>query len=168
MGKKDFVLMKLVPERRNGDMVIGSPGCCSCCCCCCLHSAGSLVGAMLGSRIKMDGDSDEPEVTSKQAMRKAYWALLLVSSVLAAIISMLTQSGDPVTGLVILLMLLPAVQVVVSVLTLPVLLLNKVEGAGNAPYKQLGKITLYSVAGGAIGGIVMAAIPYLDLWISRN
>lgn len=156
VAAKDFVLKKLLPERRGGEIIMASPGCCSCCCCCCLHSAGSLVGAMFGSRVKVDGENAEVRARSKRAARNSYWILVLISAVVEFVI--VATQNDSELGLILLAITFPALQLGAAVLALPVLWLKKSEGGGKAPYKQLGKITLYSILGGLVGGLITAAM----------
>ena len=49
MAKSEVQIERHPPERGLGANVLGGVCCSCCCCCCCLHTAGSLVGAAIGS-----------------------------------------------------------------------------------------------------------------------
>lgn len=157
-----FILRKLLPERRRGEMVLASPGC-GCCCCCCLHSAGGLVGAILGSKISDQGDADGQVVQSKQHARRIYWRWMVLSGVLSALFMFAVSTGKGGSGGAefvgwMVLTLAPAIQLLISLVALISLVFHKFENVGSAPYKQLGKITLYSLAGTVLGGVLMAVV----------
>ena len=147
-------------------------GCC-CCCCCCLHTIGGMVGAITGSVVQLpaqpmrmtDPDSpfpfrrdvfeDEGPVLPVTAL---YWLLVLflcgVTSVWYYIAQGANQPEALGVGLLIAFMILPALQLAASLLSLLAVLLF--YPAWTVPLKRVGKITVWSFSGTMIGVLLMA------------
>jgi hypothetical protein len=147
-------------------------GCC-CCCCCCLHTIGGIVGAISGSVLNIpaqpvqmnDPDSpfpfrrdvfeDEGPVLPVTAL---YWLLVLFLCGVTSVWYYLSQgAANPenlMVGGLIALMILPALQLGASLLSL--LAVAAFYPARTTPLKRVGKITLWSFAGTMVGVLLMA------------
>lgn len=81
------------PERRRRSSVIAAQACCCCCCCCCLHTIGGLIGALVGSLVRIaptpreiDPDAefpfrrDEELPTFVLPASAVYWALFSLAA----------------------------------------------------------------------------------------
>jgi hypothetical protein len=145
-------------------------GCC-CCCCCCLHTLGGLVGAIGGSvghipptPVRMDPDApfpfrrdeleDEGPILPVTAL---YWLLLLFLMSVTAVWYYINQgANNPESlgvGLVVAFMILPALQLGASILSLIAVALF--YPSRSTPLRRVGKITLWSFAGTLIGVALM-------------
>ncbi len=151
------------PERRARTIVVGS-GCCTCCCCCscCVHSLGGVLGAAIGSGVSSGPpllEPNAPEELARAASRSralvAYWltfALLTLLGVAAA------GAGESATvGLTVLAVCLPAVQLLASLLAIPVMLVMIPPDPG-AAFAALGRLTLFTVVGTTIGVAATGAL----------
>ena len=160
------------PEHGSGGAACVAPAGCCCCCCCCLHTIGGLVGAITGSvslieaqPIRMaDPDSpfpfrrdefeDEGPVLPIAAL---YWLLVVFLIGVTCVVTYFeTGATQPETlgwGLFVAFMILPALQLAASLLSL--LAVAVFYPAKSMPLKRVGKITLWSFAGTMIGLLLM-------------
>jgi hypothetical protein len=164
------------PERgRSGDVVLPAVGCC-CCCCCCLHTIGGLAGGLAGTfqglparpRKMLDPDSPFPfrrdEFEDEGPLLPAgvlYWlmvSLLVVVTIVWPFFfggSSFLGRGAPGrvdalwAGLFTAVMILPALQLGASILTLIAVALFYPERY--LPLHRLGRITLWSFVGTMAG-----------------
>src|SRR5262249_6166142 len=127
------------PERRRRrSSVIAAQACCCCCCCCCLHAVGGLVGALVGTLVRVqpsprqiDPDAelpfrrDEEDPVFVLPVSIVYWSVFsLVSLVSFGVSAYNSGSGgvpsnnDLILAGIIILLFLPLVQLGASVLAL--------------------------------------------------
>jgi hypothetical protein len=169
------------PERRRRSSVIAAQACCCCCCCCCLHTIGGLVGALVGSVIRLDPTPRYADPDAEFPFRRdeelptfvvpaslVYWVVFSLASGLAWTGYVLYQmSGAPnsqemIEGAVILIMLLPVVQLLASILALIVVALLPRSVSPDRPValRRVGFITLWSFVGTMVGTLIML-LPFL-------
>ncbi len=167
------------PEHGAAPTAAPAPAGCCCCCCCCLHTIGGLVGAIQGSvspartgpeyrNYQRDpNDIDAPFPFRRDAQEEepplmpvplVYWLIVLMLCGATSFITYLNNGArDPsmlVAGGFIAVMILPALQLGASILTTLIVLIfypNKGE-----PLTRIGKITLWSFVGTAVGMLAMA------------
>lgn len=176
------------PEHgRGGAPEILPAGCCCCCCCCCLHTLGGIGGAVLGSALPMqsrpvyESDPDSPFPYRRDVFEEdqplippvlLYWlmvALTVMLTVVATPFFLMSRGGGPrnpldsvAAGLFIAVMILPGLQLVASLFAVIAVAIFYPERGYSL--RRLGKITLYSFAGMALGLLLMGgclAVIYL-------
>src|SRR5579859_2882168 len=132
-------------------------GCCSCCCCCCLHSVGSLVGGILGSRpVKLPAES-EP-VGGPTAVSVFWWTTLIL--VVGLSVYFAVQTGDAtglLIGLFLSLMALPVMQLVAAGVAAIFAAASK-RPDHVRQLRQAGKIALGVLIGSIAGGLALAIV----------
>jgi hypothetical protein len=159
------------PEHGNAATPEVLPAGCCCCCCCCLHTLGGLIGAITGSvmhvaptPVRMDPDApfpfrrdefeDEGPVLPVTAL---YWLLVLFLMSVTAVWYYIQQGAtNPEAlflGLLIAFMILPALQLGASLLSL--LAVALFYPTQSVPLRRVGKITLWSFVGTLIGVALM-------------
>jgi hypothetical protein len=154
---------------------VAPAGCCCCCCCCCLHTLGGLLGAVSGSittiepppvrmtdpdapfPFRRDEFEDEGPIIPTPLM---YWMLVAfligVTALWPYVMDGMRNPGMMVWGLFIAFMILPALQLGASVLSVfGVLLFYPSKGL---PLRRVGRITLWSFVGTLIGTLVMGGL----------
>ena len=136
------------PERRHGGEA--RVYCGGCCCCCCLHSLGGLIGAAAASRRK-PGVLVGTEIDN-------YWVFLVLLTGLTVILSALLNESSA-WGFVMVLMVMPAIQLVCSLVAA---IWGQVRGGEivaekRARLRTIGKITLWSFIGMMVGLLAMIA-----------
>lgn len=162
------------PERRQGDksVTLAVGGCC-CCCCCCLHTLGGIVGGVTGSLRAIERQPrrivdpnfpfpfrrDEEElIDTGFPAAILYWLLVAFLVGVTALVTYVAEGmRDPsllALGLFIAVMILPALQLGASVLAVIVIGIFYADRAD--ALARIGKITLWSFAGGMIGMLMMA------------
>jgi hypothetical protein len=173
-GKAEVIVTVHPPERRHrGGVVVPSCACCSCCCCC-LHTIGGLVGAVMGSVQKIPESVAPPpqELDSPYLQRRdeieeenllppqlVYWFTVLVMICATSGVYFLLDGPTtrPVEGLLsgamVALMILPALQLGASLLAAMILLLFSPNVSHSM--RRLGRITLWSFVGTLIGCAAM-------------
>jgi hypothetical protein len=161
------ITIERVPPERTATMPVAAAagGCCSCCCCC-FHTVGSLIGAAAAARPPA-GPTGEPPVATisgtptepKYSVNREYWMSFLVASVLTMMILAAELRGDDkLLGMfVIYAIAAPAVQLAASISALVITLTSKRPGQSER-LRHLGRITLFSVIGALLGGIVIFAM----------
>jgi hypothetical protein len=162
------------PERRRRTEIRMCHGSC-CCCCCCLHTVGGIIGAGVApsfganNRMPLNYYYDEEDNISVRDIAKTrvsavkvFWLLSLAATILGTLIGS-TQGGSGfIVGLVIVLLVFPAIQLVCAIITLIWL---SSTSRPDKPFQlwQVGKITL-GLFLGTLGGI--AAMGGIALIIS--
>jgi hypothetical protein len=168
-----LTIIRHPPEHGPGGTPDVLPAGCCCCCCCCLHTLGGLIGAVVGSvnpiqaaPVRMsDPDSpfpfrrdefeDEGPVMPATAL---YWLLVVFLIAVTAVWYYVDRGArnpeDILFGLLIALMIFPALQLGASLLSLIAVALF--YPSRSMPLKRVGKITLWSFVG-TIAGIVFMA-----------
>jgi hypothetical protein len=152
-------------------------GCCCCCCCCCLHTLGGLGGAALGSTAQIRTaparmlDPDSPFPYRRDVFEEdqplippvlLYWLMVLltvgglVGGIFAYSAATSPSGPDPgalFVGLFIAVMVLPGLQLIASLLAFLVVVVFYPERSYSL--RRIGKITLWSFAGTALGLLLM-------------
>lgn len=162
----DIAFSRVPPERREKTAEAAPAGGCCCCCCCCLHTVGGIIGA---ATAKATAEPEPPippagmrpgKLVARHSTAPAYWiSFLLACGVLWALI--LTEER-PVTGLVLLAMLAPGVQLAASLMTACAIGLSRTPGRRER-FRHLSRITLRSLLGAIIGTAIM--LPILALFL---
>jgi hypothetical protein len=143
------------PERgRHGSSVKLCAGCC-CCCCCCLHSVGSVVGAAAASGRWYNWEKDEREPSAGPI----YWGIFAVVALIS--LALAAASREIAVGLIIVALVVPFLQLAISLIALVVIALASSEETKGPRLRSLGRITLFSVAGGFVGFIAMVATAWI-------
>lgn len=177
------------PERRRRrSSVIAAQACCCCCCCCCLHSIGGLVGALVGSLVRVQPTPKEVDPDAEFPFRRdeedpafvlptsfVYWGIFSLASIVAYGLYLFLYASSPptqddlITAGVIILLLLPGVQLAASVLALFIvaLLPRSIQPDRPAALTRVGFITLWSFVG-TFTGIVMMALVLFGLGVLSN
>jgi hypothetical protein len=160
-----ITIERLPPERTATMPVAAAAGGCCSCCCCCFHTVGSLIGAA-AARAPI-GPAGEPPVATiggaptepKYSVNREYWMSFLVASVITMMILAVELSGgDKLIGMfIIYAIVVPGVQLAASISALVITLSSKRPGQSER-LRHLGKITLFSVIGTLLGGIVVFAM----------
>lgn len=160
-----ITIERLPPERAATMPVAAAAGGCCSCCCCCFHTVGSLIGAA-AARAPNGPAGDPPTATiggaptePKYSVSREYWMSFLVASVITMmILAAEIDSGDKLLGMVIVYAIVaPGVQLAASLSALVITLVSKRPGQSER-LRHLGKITLFSVIGALLGGIVVFAM----------
>jgi hypothetical protein len=148
-------------------------GCCCCCCCCCLHTLGGIGGAVLGSTMRIETnplrtyDPESPFPYRRDVFEEdqpliaptlLYWLLVaLMVAGTCAVTFLSSGTANPETtlmiGLFIAVMILPGLQLGASLLAVIVVALFYPERSYSL--RRIGKITLWSFAGTALGLLLM-------------
>ena len=154
---KRFVLFQAhPPERKRGSTVLMAHGCC----CCCLHSVGGVAGAVVGS---IRRTPDPETLTTPDAVRreeelsaahrlavKNYWLAFVICGFVTIVLTGLLNRQDPFLGTFLTVLLLPAVQLLASVVTL-VRIRVRPPARKQECLRRLGRITLFGFLGALIG-----------------
>jgi hypothetical protein len=177
------------PERRRRrSPVIAAQACC-CCCCCCLHTLGGLVGALVGSlvRVRMswkpreyDEDADIPfrrdEMPPTFTLPAAlvYWGLVSLGT-LGTFLALAFSSGtgkvsqsDLFGAGVVTILILPVVQLGAFIVALIAVALcpRSLIPDKSAAVVRVGHIGLWSFVGTLVGlGVMMllcVALPFFS------
>lgn len=149
-------------------------GCC-CCCCCCLHTIGGLVGAIQGSITGQKPDDrysptrddiDAPFPFRRDAEEEEqplmpvpmlYWLVVLLMCAATAFATYLYNGANNpsylLAGGFLAVMILPALQLAASVVTAVIILIF--YPSKGEPLSRIGKITLWSFGGTAVGLLAM-------------
>jgi hypothetical protein len=137
--------------------------CCSCCCCCCLHSLGSLIGGIIGSRPVMPPAESKP-AGGVTAVGVFWWTTLIlvvgVSVFFALYVAEMDTSQFPVgllVGLLLSLMALPVVQFVAAGVAAVFAAASKRPDHARQ-LRQAGKIALGVLIGSFAGGLALAIV----------
>ena len=95
----------------------------------------------------------------KYAVSREYWMSFLVASIITMMILGVTLDGSDklVATVVIYALAIPAVQLAASIAALVLVLTSKRPGQSER-LRHLGKVTLYSVIGALLGGILVFAM----------
>ena len=161
------------PEHgRAGAPAVLPAGCCCCCCCCCLHTLGGLGGAVVGSSQHIDTrpyhsrEAESPFPYRLDVFEEdlplippvlLYWALVALmvaaTTVGTFLYSGAGNAGHLVWGLFLAVMVLPGLQLVASLLSVIIVALFYPERSYSL--RRLGKISLWSFVGSAIGMLLM-------------
>jgi hypothetical protein len=154
------------PERRRRRGVVASCGCC--CCCCCLHAVGGLIGSALASRTgsrpatrsSLNAPKTEELVHKEQSAARSavpiYWFSLL-AVILTTVALAGTSGSDTGFAVLVFFFILPALQLIATVLALAVVAVLPLPAKGAAA-GQVGRIALAGFLW-ALGGIgVMVAL----------
>ncbi|MEO7092370.1 MAG: hypothetical protein ABI175_03905 [Polyangiales bacterium] len=160
-----ITIERLPPERTATMPVAAAAGGCCSCCCCCFHTVGSLIGA---AAVRAPaGPVGEPPVATisggptepKYSVNREYWMSFLVASIITMMILAIELDGDDkLLGMfIIYAVVAPAVQLAASISALVMTLVSKRPGQSER-LRHLGKITLFSVIGALLGGIVVFAM----------
>jgi hypothetical protein len=144
------------PERRWPPVIVGSV-CCStcCCCCCCAHTLGSVVGAA-GASIAVGARA------SGRVTAAVYWGIVLALLVPALVLVILSEELS--LGLILVAIFFPALQLLASLLALPLLAVVPVEDKPTA-FASLGTITAASVVGAIVLGIIGLVVGLIVLGV---
>jgi len=178
--RPELSVTRHAPERAGGAPAVAPAGCC-CCCCCCLHTIGGIAGAIVGSSTQLpsqpvyESDPDSPFPFRRDVFEEdqplvspvlVYWLLLaLAICATVAITALMAVTGgrqDPLeelfevsaAGLFVSVMILPGLQLIASLLAVVVVAIFYPERAYSL--RRLGRITLYCLAGAALGTLFMA------------
>lgn len=163
---------KLPAERGASLAPVAAAGGCCCCCCCCLHTVGSLIGAATAKPIDPTEKLQEPptavigtdKVEPKYTVWREYWiSTLILCTVVFPLLFLRDVEPDDLTPGTLLLafsMILPAVQLVASIVTFAITYSSKRPGREER-LRHLGRITLRAFVGTLIGLGVM--LPLLSL-----
>lgn len=154
------------PERGRRSTTLMAHGCC--CCCCCLHSIGGIAGAVWGGVRRNAPDPDtlttqarvDEEEGLKAARRltiRAYWLILTLIAFVSIAIGVVANPSESVIGAIIVALLLPAGQLLASIITL-VFLAVKNPPRKDDSLRVLGRITLFAFLGGVIGVVGMVVV----------
>lgn len=143
-------------ERLADIAVVGSVCCSSCCCCCCcVHSIGGITGAAIGSAIAGSRGAGSEEVVGARILAAGYW---IGFGVVAALVCLAAALDDSLwMGLGAVALAGPALQLVMSVLALPLALAQRAPRRTGA-LRALGAITLGAVLGAILGGGLMLVV----------
>jgi hypothetical protein len=157
------------------EVILAQGGCCCCCCCCCLHSLGSLIGGIAGTRSPLDRVAEGAEVPPEapptlpgdSLMCRMYWWLVLATTIVASLTfayyQVNTIPNAILWGLLIVVVgAMPVVQLVGSMLALFAMPFLPVDQQDTA-HRRLGRITWWSLLGMLIGIGVMIPIGGLVL-----
>jgi hypothetical protein len=156
---------RLPPERMATMPVAAAAGGCCSCCCCCFHTVGALIGAA-AARPPIGPTGGPPIATisggptePKYSVNREYWMSFLVGSIILMMILAVELDGnDKLIGMsIVYAILAPAVQLAASISALAITLASKRPGQSER-LRHLGKITLFSVIGTLIGGVVVFAM----------
>lgn len=160
-----IAIERLPPERTATMPVAAAAGGCCSCCCCCFHTVGSLIGAAAAR--PPAGPAAGPPVATiggaalepKYSVNREYWMSFLVASIITVMILAVELTGnDKLIGMfVVYAIVVPAVQLAASISALIMTLMSKRPGQSERLH-HLGKITLFSVIGALLGGIVIFAM----------
>lgn len=160
-----ITIERLPPERTATMPVAAAAGGCCSCCCCCFHTVGSLIGAA-AARPPIGPTGELPvaaiggaALEPKYSVNREYWMSFLVASVITMMILAVELSGnDKLIGMfVVYAIVAPAVQLAASLSALVITLTSKRPGQSER-LRHLGKITMFSVVGALLGGIVIFAM----------
>jgi len=178
--RPELSVTRHAPERGGGPPAVAPAGCC-CCCCCCLHTIGGIAGAIVGSSTQLpsrpvyETDPDSPFPFRRDVFEEdqplvspvlVYWMLLALAICATVSITVLINgtSGmrDPLdelfemfaAGLFLSVMILPGLQLIASLVAVVVVAIFYPERS--YALRRLGRITLYCLAGAALGTLLMA------------
>jgi hypothetical protein len=160
-----ITIERLPPERTAITPVAAAAGGCCSCCCCCFHAVGSLIGAAM-ARPPQVAPPEAPVATiagsptePKYSVAREYWMSFLVASVITMmILGVYLDGSDRLAGMgIIYALVLPAVQLAASIAALVLVLTSKRPGRDER-LRHLGKITLYSLLGALLGGVLVIAM----------
>jgi hypothetical protein len=137
--------------------------CCSCCCCCCLHSVGSLVGSIIGSRPVMPPAEGTP-IKGVTAVGVFWWTTLILVLGVSVFVALLIGSENDsqyllgwFIGLFVSLMALPIVQLVAAG-TAATFSVSSKRPDYVRQLRQAGKIALGVLIGSLAGGLALAIV----------
>ena len=144
------------PERWwQTPMVAGICCSCCCCCCCCAHTVGAVAGAVAGSIGALAKAANDREARRGAFMASvAYWVGFGLVSLAAIFVSFLLE--ETLIALIALVFLAPGLQFFGSVFALPTILLQPSSAGRRAAAGAIGTTTLGWLAGGLVGGLIMA------------
>ncbi len=147
-------------------------GCCCCCCCCCLHTLGGIGGAVMGSTMRLETrpwgrvDPDSPFPYRRDVFEEdeplihpvlLYWLMvMLLVAVLVVGTYVYNGASNPSTlvwGAFLAVMVLPALQLIASLLAVVVVALFYPERSYSL--RRVGVITLWSFVGMSLGLLIM-------------
>ena len=130
--------------------MVGSVCCSSCCCCCCcVHTVAGIVGSVQGSVKAIKAQSGNPEATAgAERMVTAYWAIAGGLAWLIVVGGLLT--GQLIAGLIAVAFVGPLLQLIVSLVCLPVARSQPLARRAGA-MAALKRMTLGGLLGLAIG-----------------
>jgi hypothetical protein len=106
------------------------------------------------------GSEDEPRIAlprSGPSAVRTFWIVLLVLLAIGLMLSLAAGGEGFIVGVVIILLILPALQLAAAIVTLFVLALSTHPNRGRQLW-QLGKIVMGVVIGTVLGIVVMWAI----------
>lgn len=160
-----ITIERLAPERTATMPVAAAAGGCCSCCCCCFHTVGSLIGAA-AARPPVGPGLQPPVATiggaptePKYSVNREYWMSFLVGSIILMMILAIELDGDDklIGMFIVYAILAPAVQLAASISALVITVTSKRPGQSER-LRHLGKITLFSVIGALLGGLVIFAM----------
>jgi hypothetical protein len=161
------------PERRRraGTVPAQAGACCCTCCCCCLHAIGGIIGAVAGSVVRVEPTPKAPDPSFPFPFRRdeedpefpflpvlLYWALFLLLTGLTWLGLTLSgprvAPGDMVGWGVVLVIVLPAVQLGASLLSLLLVSVLPTTAVPDRPgaRKRVLRILIWSLVGTLTGG----------------
>jgi hypothetical protein len=166
------------PERLIRSLARGEVAACCCCCCCCLHSLGGLAGAIAGtfypseapavvgklpSAKLRDDEIDGPwrPAPARSGAGRIYWMSTLgVSALLCLWVAAMVRETKDWLGasLFLLAIFLPVIQLIGSLVALPIVWSQPDPSSDRAALKRLGRITLSAFVGAAIGMLLMVLL----------
>ena len=134
------------PERAARSLPLLCAVCGCCCCCCCIHTAGGIVGALVGngaSSPPIPAAGEENSLTPTIDVNRAYWRTVGLLSLITLI------GGVGIFGIVIILVFLPVIQLVAAAITA-----LRLGGAPGWKWQQLARMTGFSLLGSGLGVVV--------------
>ena len=163
-----IAIERMPAERDARAGVAAAAGGCCCCCCCCLHTVGGLIGAATARAPALPSEAAPPTAVvgastaePRYSVSKQYWLMLLAVSVFASplFFFVIEESAAAAETFWFYALLLPALQLAASVVTLVVELVPRAPRPGRRQRLQhLGSITLRTFIGAMIGVVIMLVI----------
>lgn len=151
-----------LPERGERGVTAAPAGqCCCCCCCCCLHSLGGAIGALSARSKPVDSKLpvsaiDRRPLEPRHTASGLYWAIVAIVSglVSAYLVAFEREEIHPSKVWFMVVLLLPAVQLVASIIAALVLAGSRRVGKEQR-LNHLMRITVRAFLGALIGGLLM-------------